>query len=150
MSLERRLTPFIGLDVLGAEPPQPSTQKRPPRVSDPERRHAKRPGRMISAFRVLMGRDTTPAQITADWIEWEIVLSGVLDRFGALLARQAKAEKKRVEQQLEIAPPDVQQSPGMSSKAELYARANKIRGLNSHMKNAPFEVSIPMPTEESP
>jgi hypothetical protein len=97
-----------------------------------------------------MGRDTTPAQITADWLAWEITLSGVLDRFGALLARQAKAEKKRVEQQLEIAPPDVKQSPGLSSKAELYARANKMRGLNSHMKNAPFEVSIPMPTEENP
>jgi len=110
----------------------------------------KRPGRVISAFRVLMGRDTTPAQITADWLSWELTLSGVLDRFGALLARQAKAEKKRVEQQLEIAPPDVHQSPGLSSKAELYARANKIRGLNSHVKNAPFEVSIPMPTEESP
>jgi len=119
-------------------------------VSDPERRHAKRPGRIISAFRVLMGRDTTPAQITADWIEWEIVLSGVLDRFGALLARQAKAEKKRVEHQLELPQPDVQQSPVLSGKAELYARANKIRGLNSHVKNAPFEVSMPMPTEENP
>jgi len=119
-------------------------------VSDSERRHVKRPGRIISAFRVLMGRDTTPAQITADWLAWEITLSGVLDRFGALLARQAKAEKKRVEQQLELAPPDVQRSPGMSSKAELYARANKMRGLNSHVKNAPFEVSMPMPTEGNP
>ena len=117
-------------------------------MSDPERRHAKRPGRMVSAFRVLMGRDTTPAQITADWLAWEITLSGVLDRFGALLARQAKAEKKRVEQQLELPQPDVLKIPGLSSKAELYARANKMRGLNSHVKNSPFEVSIPMPNPE--
>jgi len=120
-------------------------------VSDPERRRVKRPGRMISAFRVLMGRDTTPAQITADWIEWEIVLSGVLDRFGALLARQAKAEKKRVEQQLELPQPEPQNSPGLTSKAELYARANKIRGINSHIKMAPFDVALPVPKpEDSP
>lgn len=111
----------------------------------------RRPGRFISAFRVLMGRMTTPAQIQADWLEWELVLGGVLDRFGALLARQAKAEKKRVEQQLELQGPDHMENQPRSGKAELYARANQLRGFNAKVKMAPIDaidVSVPMPNSE--
>jgi len=102
-----------------------------------------------------MGRMTTPAQIQADYAEWEIVLTGVLDRFGALLARQAKAEKKRVEQQLELAPPEQLGVVALSGKAELYQRANRVRGLNARVKMAPIDVTLPMPdpgvpNEENP
>lgn len=114
-------------------------------TSDQETRNIKRPGRIVSAFRVLMGTKTTPAQLAADWAEWELVLTGVLDRFGALLARQAKAEKRKVQQQLELAPPDIPGS-ALSSKADLYARANRLRGHNAHVKVAPnggLDVVIP-------
>lgn len=100
-----------------------------------------------------MGTKTTPAQLAADWAEWEIVLTGVLDRFGALLARQAKAEKRKVEQQLELAPPEMN-GPPLSSKAELYARANRLRGHNAKVKLAPgggVDVVLPpMNPEENP
>jgi len=105
-------------------------------ASDQESRNIKRPGRIVSAFRVLMGTRTTPAQLAADWAEWELVLTGVLDRFGALLARQAKAEKRKVEQQLELAPPDQINGSPLSSKAELYARANRLRGHNAKIRVA--------------
>lgn len=93
------------------------------------------PGRIRSAIAVLFGRSVTPQQIQQEWLEWEITLGSVLDRFSALLARQAKAEKKRVEFELttseesatdlnaRIAP------TGWTRKAELYTRAAQRRGL---------------------
>ena len=115
-------------------------------ASDRESRVTKRPGRIRSAFQVLMGRMTTPQQIQADWAEWEIVLTGVLDRFGALLARQAKAEKKRVEQQLELGPEDAPFMAPLTPKAELYAKANQLRQHNAKIRMVGgngFDVQFP-------
>ena len=93
------------------------------------------PGRIRSALAVLFGRSVTPQQIQKEWLEWEITLGSVLDRFSALLARQAKAEKKRVELELttseetatnlnsRIAPTSWQR------KANLYTRVAAARGL---------------------
>lgn len=93
------------------------------------------PGRVRSALAVLFGRSITPQQIQQEWLEWEITLGSVLDRFSALLARQAKAEKKRVE--LELTSSEENSSSlnarmstkGWNRKADLYSRAAAARGL---------------------
>jgi hypothetical protein len=98
------------------------------------------PGRFRSAIAVLFGRAVTPQQILQDWLEWEITLGSVLDRFSALLARQAKAEKKRVELELTMNEENSSDPPhnahmrpnGLSSKADLYTRAAAARGLSSY------------------
>jgi hypothetical protein len=101
----------------------------------------KPPGRIRSALAVLFGRSVTPQQIQQEWLEWEITLGSVLDRFSALLARQAKAEKKRVELELtnseDLAAPlnaRIAES-GWSRKADLYSRAAMQRGLGAYQKN---------------
>lgn len=70
---------------------QPDTSQEP----------ARRPGRLVSAWRVLMGRALTPDQIVAEWIEYKQTFNDVLSKFSALLARQAKAEKDRIRRELE-------------------------------------------------
>ena len=97
----------------------------------------KPPGRIRQALAVLFGRQVTPQQIQASFLEWEITLGSVLDRFSALLARQAKAEKKRVE--LELTTSEETASPhnarignGWTSKAELYSRAAQVKGLGAY------------------
>lgn len=95
----------------------------------------KPPGILRSALAVLFGRSVTPQQIQQEWLEWEITLGSVLDRFSALLARQAKAEKKRVELELtasEETATDLNARIAPTSwerKASLYTRANAVRGI---------------------
>lgn len=102
-------------------------------ISEDGRRIA--PGRIRSAIAVLFGRAVTPQQMQQDFIEWELVLGGVLDRFSALLARQAKAEKKRVELELTSSEENAtglnaRMAPtAWNRKAELYSRANAARGI---------------------
>lgn len=102
-------------------------------ISEDGRRIA--PGRIRSALAVLFGRAVTPQQIQREWLEWEITLGSVLDRFSALLARQAKAEKKRVELELtmseETATDFNARIPPTSweRKAKLYTRVAAARGL---------------------
>lgn len=101
----------------------------------------KPPGRIRSALAVLFGRSVTPQQIQQEWLEWEITLGSVLDRFSALLARQAKAEKKRVE--LELTNSEETASPHnahivptkWNRKAELYQRASSLRGYDALTRN---------------
>lgn len=50
---------------------------------------------------VLRGHALVPEQIVAEWLEYQVIFNGLLERFSALLARQAKAEKKRMETHLE-------------------------------------------------
>ena len=106
-------------------------------ISEDGRRIA--PGRIRSAIAVLFGRSITPQQLQQDFIEWELVLGGILDRFSALLARQAKAEKKRVELELSSSEENAtglnaRMAPtGWNRKAELYSRAAAARGLSQHV-----------------
>ena len=101
----------------------------------------KPPGRIRQALAVLCGRQVTPQQIQQEWLQWEITLGSVLDRFSALLARQAKAEKKRVE--IELTNSEETASPhnahivptGWTRKADLYSRAATARGLGAYTKN---------------
>lgn len=61
----------------------------------------RRPGRLRSAFQVLLGERMTPAQIQAEWIEYQQIFTDILARLGAQLARQAKYEKERVRAQVD-------------------------------------------------
>ena len=106
-------------------------------ASETQEGKIKRPGRIRSALAVLFGRSVTPQQIQEEWLSWEITLTGVLDRFSALLARQAKAEKKRVEKELTVSE---QNATGLNSrispnrwdrKATLYSQVAGMRGLPS-------------------
>lgn len=58
-------------------------------------------GRLRAAWRVLMGRVTTPAQIETEWAEWKIGLQDLLTKLNASLARAAKAELDRARQALD-------------------------------------------------
>jgi hypothetical protein len=122
--------------------PTPTRQQREHLVASVDQDgRLKPPGRIRSALAVLFGRSVTPQQIQQEWLEWEITLGSVLDRFSALLARQAKAEKKRVE--LELTNSEETASPhnahiattGWSRKAELYTRAASAKGLGAYTKN---------------
>ena len=122
--------------------PTPTRQQRTHLVASIDQDgRLKPPGRIRSALAVLFGRAITPQQIQQEWLEWEITLGSVLDRFSALLARQAKAEKKRVE--LELTNSEETASPHnahvkpttWSRKAELYQRASALRGLDGLTRN---------------
>lgn len=65
------------------------------------------PGRVRGALMVLRGEALVPDQIRAEWIEYQVTFSGLLERFGALLARQAKAQKKSLDEQLADTPAPV-------------------------------------------
>jgi hypothetical protein len=60
------------------------------------------PGRIRAALAVLRGHRVVPAQIQAEWLDYKIIFNDILARFGAQLARSAKAEKKRIEKQLAL------------------------------------------------
>jgi len=109
-------------------------------ISEDGRRIA--PGRIRSALAVLFGRAITPQQLRQDFIEWELVLGGILERFSALLARQAKAEKKRVELELtnseensaNLSAPRIAPT-SWERKAKLYTKAAAVKGLTNFPHN---------------
>jgi len=53
--------------------------------------------RIFAAWQVLMGQRLTPLQIHAEWVEYQQVFRDLLEQFSASLAREAKAEKKRIQ-----------------------------------------------------
>ncbi len=68
-----------------------------------------------------MGTRVTPLQLQAEWLEYKQIFSDILERFGAQLARDVKAEKKRLER--EFAPePSVVPAAHPASKAELRSK----------------------------
>jgi hypothetical protein len=84
-----------------------------------------------------------------------VTFSGILDRFGALLARQAKAEKRRLDELLQEAPP-----PGAAHgealqedrKAKLRTRAAELHfGKPMGKPQPPPQVLVVgMPAESAP
>lgn len=61
------------------------------------------PGKLAAAWRVLRGEDVVPAQIRVEWAEYQLAFGDLINRLSAMLARQAKAEKRRAEQLAEFA-----------------------------------------------
>lgn len=86
---------------------------------DPEKVSSRPPGRLRSALQVLRGQALVPDQIVWEWMEYQQRFNDLLTRFSALLARQAKSEKRRAEKALEE--PSHRQPASPSSKAELRA-----------------------------
>lgn len=58
-------------------------------------------GRLRAAWSVLCGEMTTPPQIRADWIEYQIAFDGILDKLNTALARIAKRDQRAAVQLIE-------------------------------------------------
>lgn len=67
------------------------------------------PGRLRSAWHVLMGMRVTPLQQRVEWLEYKMIFEDILVRFGAQLARGVQAEKKRLKKNLD--PPSPAERP---------------------------------------
>ncbi len=120
----------------------------------PEEAPPRRQGRLRSAYRVLRGDALVHAQIFAEWAEYQLMFGDLLTRFSALLARQAKSEKKRVSKQ--VAEPDARpvakSAAAPTPKAELRRRAAQLRGVPA-MPNRVLEHANgqpPPPDEDEP
>lgn len=78
------------------------------------------PGRLRSAWSVLRGQRVTPLQMQVEWIEYKLIFNDILTRFGAQLARDVQAEKRRVKKELSQSQPAPTAVP--SSKAAVRSR----------------------------
>jgi len=102
-----------------------------------------------AAFSVLRGERLVQAQIQAEWAEYQLLFNDLLVRFSALLARSAKAEKKRVKEQVQPPTPSQRQLPlsyPRSSKSQLRSMAAARLGLSRFQER--FQQSPPPPEEE--
>lgn len=94
--------------------------------ANPEPRH----GRLLSAWRVLMGQRVTPQHIVAEWVEYQQIFNDLLERWSAKLARDAKAEKERIKRLDKVTVPDIQPVlPEANRKQELRRRLANMRGF---------------------
>lgn len=83
------------------------------------------PNRLSEALKVLTGQRLTPLQIEAEWAEYQQIFRDLLQTFSASLAREAKAEKKRIDNLVLIPQVGTGQLPGNDRhrrKAELHAK----------------------------
>lgn len=106
--------------------------------------------RLRAAVQVLLGQRLVPFQIQAEWADYQEIFQELLQRQSTYLARQAKAEKARLEQlaQLTQEPePEHSQPPLSDRKAELRRRAAELRGLSSprqqHLRLTPNVSALP-------
>lgn len=99
---------------------------------------------------MLKGEAVTEARIQSEWAEYQQIFNTQLERLSALLARHAKAEKKRLERLTEAAPEAFQRQPPTTPhalKAELRARAAAARGLGRFVSVLP-NSRPPAPSED--
>lgn len=59
-------------------------------------------GRLLAAWRVLRGESLTPPQVMAQWIEYQLLFDGILDKLNTALARLAKRDQRTLAKQLEV------------------------------------------------
>ena len=88
-----------------------------------------------------------PLQIQFEWLEYQQLFDDLLKRFGAQLARSAKAEKKRVAKLFTPEEPEMRAAP-IDKKAELRARARGLRNGGHHRLSAQMQPTNP--TSEEP
>lgn len=89
-----------------------------------------REGRLLAAWRVLMGQRVTPQHIVAEWVEYQQIFNDLLERWSAKLARDAKAEKERIKRLDKVDVAAVQPVlPKLDSKQELRRRVAGMRGF---------------------
>lgn len=95
------------------------------------------PGRVRAAWSVLRGQNMVPAQIQAEWMDYKLIFNDILGRLGAQLARQAKAEHKRLKKEIAASGPEAIPAPvARRDKSELRRRAAQLRGLGTSI---PFQ-----------
>ena len=99
------------------------------------------PGRFVSAWRALQGHSVTQPQMQAEWLSWQIAMSGVLDQLASMVGRidsyKAKLDNalRRLDEIDESAPNPVNGAGGetVSStwalRGALNRRAAAIDGL---------------------
>lgn len=58
------------------------------------------PGRLRAAWSVFRGQRLVPLQLQAEWLTYQQIFDDVLQRLGAQLARQSKAESDRLKRYL--------------------------------------------------
>jgi len=61
----------------------------------------RRQGRLRSAWNVLRGEMTTPTQLRAEWLEYQLAFDGIFDKLNTSLARIAKREQRAVAAKLQ-------------------------------------------------
>jgi len=98
--------------------------------------HPRPPGRLRAAWRVLRGEALVPAQILAEWVEYQLIFDDLLSRMSVTLARQAKAERKRLRRLQDEGSPDPSSNPqlqllpsGSTPKSQLRSLAAARMGL---------------------
>lgn len=128
-------------------------------MSQTERPQSPRPpGRLRAAWSVLRGQRLVPAQIQAEWLEYQLIFDDLLTRLSVSLARQAKAERKRLRRLVEEAPadpsPPPQQSLALSSHQSspksalrsLAADRMGLGGLRSRLPSSSPQERPPLPS----
>jgi hypothetical protein len=94
------------------------------------------PGRLKAAWGVLRGDRVVPDQIRAEWAEYQVIFSDLLTRQSALLARQAKEEKRRLDRLASVQAPEASTpAPHQGGKASLRRRAALQKGLGGHISH---------------
>jgi len=88
-----------------------------------------RHGRWRAAWNVLRGEMTTPTQLRAEWLEYQLAFDGIFDKLNTSLARIAKREQRAVAAKLQAITdsdePTVQ-SQGPESNADIKARLRQL------------------------
>lgn len=84
------------------------------------------PGRFRAAWSVLRGQRLVPLQVQAEWLTYQQIFDDVLQRLGAQLARQAKAESDRLKRFLKEHP-EVDSAEQLASLSDVQERKNALR-----------------------
>ena len=83
-----------------------------------------RQGRLRAAWNVLRGEITTPTQLRAEWLEYQLAFDGIFDKLNTSLARIAKREQRAVAAKLQAITDDGEPtiSPAPQTTADIKAR----------------------------
>lgn len=100
------------------------------------------------ALDVLLGKPVVPQSIYLEWLEYRVLFDDLLKRFGAQLARNAKAEHKRIREQLE--PTQRPVADPSAGKARVRRLIAESRGLTMHGNLARMPAPPPQPVEDEP
>lgn len=109
----------------------------------------RRRGRWRLALAVLLGEPVVPESLLAQWLDYRVMFDDLLKRLSAQLARQAKAEHKRIRKQL-AAPeePAHRNVAGKSGKQRVRAIMAASRGMRVHSAVVPAIIPAPEPDPE--
>jgi len=89
----------------------------------------RQPGRLRSAWNVLRGEMTTPTQLRAEWLEYQLAFDGIFDKLNTSLARIAKREQRAVAAKLQAITDEGEPSTtptGPETTADIKARLRQM------------------------